>query len=179
MKYPIGNFQRPTEITAELRGWWIEEIASAPGRLRDAVRGLSPEQLDTPYRDGGWTVRQVVHHVADSHVNSYVRFRLALTEENPAIKPYNEAAWAELADARTAPVKLSLDLLDHIHQRWVLLLRSLTPEQWVRTFHHPEMGDLSLEVSAALYAWHGKHHEAHITSLRNRLGWVARPMGVA
>src|SRR5260370_890220 len=129
------------------------------------------EQLDTPYRPGGWTVRQVVHHVPDSHMNSYMRFRLALTEEQPAVKGYDEAAWAKLSDAQSAPVELSLALLDSLHRRWVVLLESLSPEQWKRTFQHSELGPVSLERNLALYAWHGKHHVAHITGLRERMGW--------
>ncbi len=171
MRYPIGRFERPGDVTAEMREEWIGQIAEAPAKFREAVRGLSGEQLDTPYRPEGWTVRQAIHHVADSHINSYVRFRLALTEDNPTIKPYEEARWAELDDARTADAALSLDLLERLHARWVLLLRSLSPQQFTRTFTHPERGPMSLEVNLALYAWHGRHHLAHITSLLQRMGW--------
>jgi uncharacterized damage-inducible protein DinB len=150
---------------------FIQQIEEAPARLREAVKGLTLEELNTPYREGGWTVRQVVHHVPDSHMNSYVRFRLALTEDEPTIKPYMENLWAELPDARSAPIDLSLGLLESLHTRWVALLRSLTPEQWKRQFRHPELGVVSLEQNLALYAWHGRHHVAHITSLRERMGW--------
>ncbi|HKG22797.1 MAG TPA: putative metal-dependent hydrolase, partial [Blastocatellia bacterium] len=142
-----------------------------PARLREAVEWLSPEQLETPYRPGGWTVRQVVHHVPDSHLNSYVRFKLALTEDHPTIRPYREDRWAELEDARSAPLDVSLALLDSLHGRWVLLLRSLKPEDFARTFEHPELGEVSLEKNVALYAWHGRHHVAQITSLIERMGW--------
>ena len=149
----------------------IQEIADTPANLRASVAGLSAEQLDTPYRPGGWTVRQVVHHVPDSHMNSYVRFRLALTEDEPTIKPYDESRWAELADSRTARIETSLALLESLHERWVLLLRSLSPADFRRQFRHPELGVVSLEKNLALYAWHGRHHVAHITSLRERMGW--------
>jgi uncharacterized damage-inducible protein DinB len=159
------------DVTEDQRQRLIEEIAEAPARLRAAVSGLSPEQLDTPYRPDGWTVRQVVHHVADSHLNSYARFRLALTEDEPTIKPYHEDKWAELYDARTAPIELSLALLDSLHERWILLLKSLTEPDWVRTFRHPDIGVVPLGKNVGLYAWHGKHHVAHITSLRESKGW--------
>ncbi|HLI30711.1 MAG TPA: putative metal-dependent hydrolase, partial [Terriglobia bacterium] len=146
----------------------IEEV---PARLRAAVKGLSDAQLDTPYREGGWTVRQVVHHLADSHMNSYVRFRLALTESEPTIKTYDQTRWAELRDARTAPVEPSLALLESLHKRWVLLLKSLEAADFSRTFRHPDRGTMTLDQNLALYAWHGRHHVAHITSLRERMGW--------
>jgi len=172
LRYPIGKFQLDgSEITTARRRQWIRQIAAAPAQLRAAVAKLSDEQLDTPYRPGGWTVRQVIHHVPDSHLNSYVRFRLALTEAEPTIKPYMEDRWAELADARHAPIEVSLDLLDCLHRRWVLLLRSLGHADWARRFRHPELGVVSLEWTLALYAWHGRHHVAHITSLRERMGW--------
>lgn len=142
-----------------------------PENLRAAVEGLSAAQLDTPYRDGGWTVRQLVHHLADSHMNSYVRFRLALTEDWPTIKPYDEKLWAQLSDASTAPVETSLELLTALHERWVLLLRSLTAEQWQRGYVHPDNSRQTLAEAAALYAWHSRHHVAHITELRKRSGW--------
>jgi hypothetical protein len=135
------------------------------------VYGLSPEQLETPYRPGGWTVRQVVHHLADSHMNSYIRMKLAVTEERPTVKPYDEKRWADLEDARTAPVELSLTLLDSLHMRWVSWLRSLAPADFARTFRHPESGILSLDTALHYYEWHGRHHTAHITSLRQRMGW--------
>lgn len=171
LRYPIGKFSLEGEPTEAQRRAWIDDIAEAHAKLRAAVSGLSPQQLDTPYRPGGWTVRQVIHHVPDSHVNSYVRFRLALTEDEPVIKPYHEERWAELADARTAPVEPSLALLESLHERWVLLLRSLQPGDWARTFRHPERGVVTLEQNLGIYAWHGRHHAAHITSLRRRMGW--------
>ena len=171
LRYPIGRFRPPEHVTAEDRREWIAEIERAPARLRSAVAGLSNEQLDTPYRPGGWTVRQVVHHLPDSHMNSYVRFRLALTEDEPVIKPYLEDLWATLPDAATAPPGMSLDLLDALHRRWVALLNSLTPEQLQRTFRHPELGLRTLEWNLGLYAWHCRHHLAHIENLGERMGW--------
>ena len=170
-RYPVGKFQPPAQVTEADRETFIRQIEEAPARLREAVAGLTLEELNTPYREGGWTVRQVVHHVPDSHMNSYVRFRLALTEDEPTIKPYMENLWAELPDARSAPIDLSLGLLESLHKRWVTLLRSLTPEQWTRQFRHPELGVVPLDRNLALYAWHGRHHVAHITSLRERMGW--------
>jgi uncharacterized damage-inducible protein DinB len=171
LQYPIGRFEFPRAVSDEDRARFVEQIAQTPANLRAAVAGLSEEQLDTPYRPGGWTVRQVVHHVPDSHMNSYVRFRLALTEDEPTIKPYDESRWAELADSRTAPVETSLALLESLHERWVRLLRSLSSTDFRRQFRHPELGPVSLEKNLALYAWHGRHHVAHITSLRERMGW--------
>jgi len=171
LKYPIGQFSWNGAISGEQRLRWIQEIEEAPELLRKAVDGLSPQQLDTPYRPQGWTVRQVVHHLADSHMNSLVRFKLALTEEQPTIKPYDEARWAELADGSQADISLSLALLDQLHARWGLLLRSLGEEQWGRTFIHPESGVVRLDVNLGIYAWHGRHHTAHITSLRTRMNW--------
>lgn len=171
LRYPVGKFRFPDTISpAELNGF-IDQIAQAPDHFRAALAGLNDAQLDTPYRPGGWTVRQVIHHVPDSHLNSYTRFRLALTEPEPTIKPYREDQWAELPDARTAPVDVSLRLLESLHTRWVQLMRSLTDEQWKRTFRHPELGLVTLQNNAALYAWHCRHHAAHITSLRGRMGW--------
>jgi uncharacterized damage-inducible protein DinB len=149
----------------------IDNIALVPARMRAAVRSLNDAQLDTPYRDGGWTVRQVVPHVPDSHLNAYTRFKLALTEEVPTIKPYNEAAWAELPDSRGAIV-VSLDLLEALHERWVPLLRTLEEADYQRTFKHPEMGLMTLGALLRLYEWHGRHHVAHITNLRERMGWI-------
>ena len=178
LQYPIGEFawNRSGEglLASEAeRQQWLAEIEAAPARLRAAVAGLTEAQLDTPYRPGGWTVRQVVHHLADSHLNSYMRFRLALTENEPTIKTYDQQLWADLGDARTAPAVLSLTLLDALHQRWIMLLRSLKPQDFSRTLKHPELGRVTLEKYLALYAWHGKHHVAHITSLRQRSGWPA------
>ncbi len=149
----------------------LDEIAGTPANLRSAVKGLSDAQLDTPYRAGGWTVRQVVHHVPDSHLNSYVRFKLALTEDEPTIKPYAEDRWAELADTKSTPIEVSLTLLESLHDRWVRLLRSLSTEDWKRTFRHPDLGAMNLEKTLALYAWHGRHHVSHVTELRKREGW--------
>lgn len=171
LRYPIGPFQLINDSSAARRAECIEQIAAAPARLRAAVGGLTEAQLDTPYRPGGWTVRQVVHHVPDSHMNSYMRFRWALTEDHPAIKPYAEERWAELADAKSAPIELSLRLLESLHARWEILLRSLGEADWRRTLYHPEAGVMSLETMAQLYTWHGRHHIAHITSLREREGW--------
>lgn len=171
LRYPIGRFApvRPLDAAGRLAA--IDAIAAAPAALRAAVEGLSDAQLDTPYRSGGWTVRQVVHHVPDSHVNSYVRFRKALTEDAPLVVAYDEAAWAHLFDARTLPIGVSLALLDALHERWVVLLRSFADEDWQRAFQHPEHGLISLETNLQLYAWHGRHHVAHITALRERMGW--------
>jgi hypothetical protein len=171
LRYPVGKFNFEEDPTAEQTQQAIDEIAATPANLRAAVSGLTDAQLDTPYREGGWTVRQVVHHVVDSHLNSYIRFRFALTEDEPTIKPYDEAVWAELIDAKSSPVEVSLALLEPLHERWVTLLRSLTPEDFKRQFRHPEIGAVTLEKNVGLYAWHGKHHTAHITGLREREGW--------
>lgn len=171
LRYPIGKFQRVDVLTDAQRRGFIDAIAEAPAKLRSAIEGLNDRQLDTPYRPGGWTVRQVVHHVPDSHINSFVRFKLALTEDEPTIKPYDEGRWAELGDVNATPVETSLALLESLHKRWVLLLNSLTPSHWRRTFRHPERGTMTLDENLQLYAWHGRHHVAHITSLRERNGW--------
>lgn len=171
LRYPVGTFTPAGPPDAAQRAAWIAEIAEMPGRLRDAIAGLTPEQLDTPYRPEGWTVRQVVHHLADSHMNSYIRYKLALTEERPTIKPYDEARWAELADGRFGAVELSLGLLDALHTRWVLSFYALKPEDFDRVFVHPEIGVVSLGENLGRYAWHGRHHIAHITGLRQRMGW--------
>src|ERR1051325_6229925 len=171
-RYPIGQFNRAGENTPEQRSKLIDDIAAVPQRMRSAVAGLTDAQLDTPYRDGGWTVRQVVHHVPDSHMNSYIRFKLALAEHQPTIKPYDESIWAEFIDAKIAPIEPSLNLLEGLHHRWVFLLRSLSDADVKRKFHHPEIGTVTIDQYIALYAWHGKHHVAHITSLRQR---SARP----
>jgi uncharacterized damage-inducible protein DinB len=170
-RYPVGKYEEPAKVTPELRARAIQEIAATPDKLRAAVKGLNDAQLDTPYREGGWTVRQVVHHVADSHMNSYVRFRLALTETQPTIKPYEESAWAKLEDAAHAPIEVSLRLIEPLHERWVRLLRSLKPEEFSRTFRHPEHGARTIDWLLFLYEWHGKHHTAHITDLRKQKGW--------
>ncbi len=171
LRYPIGRFEPPAEIASEDRGRYTREIERLPAQMRAAVSGLDDGQLDTPYRPEGWTVRQVAHHVPDSHMNSYVRFRLALTEDEPTIRPYFEDRWATLPDASRAPVAVSLDLLDALHRRWVLLLEGIEPDQWPRTFRHPERGLMTIEGNLALYAWHGRHHVAQITALRERMGW--------
>lgn len=170
-RYPIGKFQYSGPPSKEQNQEFLDAIAQTPSNLRAAVQDLNPEQLNTPYRPGGWTVRQVVHHVPDSHLNSYVRFKLALTEENPTIKPYAEDRWAALGDTEATPIEVSLTLLEALHDRWIRLLRSLTPEEWARTFRHPDLGEMTLEKTLALYAWHGKHHVAHITELRKRMAW--------
>lgn len=171
LRYPIGRFRAQSRLAAEERNALIEQIAALPAELRAAVSDLTDDQLDTPYRPGGWTVRQVVHHVPDSHLNSYVRFKLALTEDEPAIKGYDEAAWSELPDARTADVAVSLALLEALHRRWTLLLRSFGEEQFARSFQHPKLGLVTLETNLQLYAWHGRHHLAHITAIRERMAW--------
>lgn len=170
-RYPIGRFQMPESVSPEMRTALIQQVAETPLELREAVRGLSAAQFDTPYREDGWTVRQVVHHLPDSHLNAYIRFRLALTEEEPLVKTYEEARWAELPDARTADPEISLTLLEMLHRRWVLLLESFSDEDFRRTLRHPALGLLPLERMLALYAWHGRHHVAQITSLRERMGW--------
>lgn len=171
LRYPIGKFQIETPVSEQRRIALIEDIANTPHQLRTAVAGLTPEQLDTSYRPGGWTVRQVVHHLADSHMNSFIRCKLALTEENPTIKPYDQTKWAETVEAKTASIAPSLALLESLHHRWVLLWKSLKPADFARTFQHPELGEVTLERNLCLYAWHGRHHVAHITSLRERMGW--------
>jgi hypothetical protein len=171
LQYPIGKFVEDTEVTPAKRAGWLAELEAAPARFRQAVAGLTPAQLDTPYRDGGWTVRQVVHHMADSHLQSYGRFRLALTESEPTMPGYSVDAWAALPDATGGPVEPSLDLLDALHRRWVVLLRSMTPEQFRRTIKRPTGQVVTLDRLLQTYAWHGKHHAAHLTGLRERKGW--------
>jgi uncharacterized damage-inducible protein DinB len=171
LRYPLGKPVFSATLPAGQRATLTDDIAAAPAALRHAVDGLTDAQLDTPYRSGGWTVRQVVHHVPDSHVNAYIRFRLALTEDIPTIKPYAEARWAELPDARTGAIAVSLTLLDATHDRWVRLLRAMTTEQFGRTLNHPENGVMTLDMMLASYAWHGAHHIAHVTGLRQREGW--------
>lgn len=172
LSYPIGRFQRPDSLSDDQRRAAIDAIAETPRLFRQAVAGLSDAQLDTPYRPGGWTVRQVVHHVPDSHLNAYTRFKLALTEDKPTIKPYDEAAWAGLEDSRSTPIETSLTLLDTLHDRWVRVLRAMKPADFSRPLVHPEHGtELTLDQMLALYEWHGKHHTAHVTRLRERSGW--------
>lgn len=169
-RYPIGRFAPPAVNTAESRAAQIENLRQLPSKVRQAVSGLNDAQLDTPYRDGGWTVRQVVHHIADSHANSYIRCRLALTEEWPFVKPYDEAAWANLADKRL-PVEISLSMIAALHARWVAVLESLSESDFQKGFDHPELGRQTLSMAVARYDWHGRHHIAHITQLRERMGW--------
>jgi hypothetical protein len=171
LRYPIGRYQRPASLSDAQRHAAIDAISATPANLREAIRGLDDNQLDTPYRPEGWTVRQVVHHVPDSHANAYVRFKLALTEDTPTIKPYDEAAWAKLEDSRTTAIETSLALLGALHDRWVRILRSMQPEDFSRKLNHPENGIMSLDQLLAMYEWHGKHHVAHITNLRTRHGW--------
>lgn len=171
LRYPIGKFAPPETVSGDQRREFIDQIAAVPVRLSAAVAGLSPEQLATPYRPGGWTVRQLVHHIADSHMNAVTRFKLTLTEDEPTLKTYEESRWAELADAKTPPIEISLTLIENLHARWELLLRSVRPVEWHRKFRHPEWGLGTLDFLLAQYAWHGRHHVAHITSLRERNGW--------
>ena len=171
LQYPIGKFVPDPDVTPEKRQQWIADLVEAPSLFRKAVAGLTAAQLDTPYRESGWTVRQVVHHMPDSHVHNLVRFRLALTEENPAITGHNTNKWAELPDAKGGPVEVSLALLEALHNRWVLLLRAMIPAEFARTFRRPDGQQVALDRALQTYAWHGKHHAAHITSLRKRMGW--------
>jgi uncharacterized damage-inducible protein DinB len=169
-RYPIGRFEMVTALTAQQRADFIEQIAAAPQHLRRAVTGLDDRQLDTAYRPGGWTVRQVVHHVPDSHLNAYVRFKLALTEDEPAVKTYDETRWAVTPETRE-PIEVSLALLEALHGRWVLLMRGMTPADFARKIRHPEWGTPTLDAMLAMYAWHGRHHTAHVTGLRDQMGW--------
>lgn len=170
-RYPIGKFTYGGTLTEEQKQQCLKDVEQAPARMRAAVKGMTEAQLDTPYRDGGWTVRQLAHHVPDSHMNAVVRFKLALTEDEPAIKTYAEDRWARLADVAATPVETSLCLLECLHTRWMNVMRAMTPEQWKRTLRHPEQGVMTLERMLALYAWHGKHHVAHVTVLRESKGW--------
>lgn len=173
VRYPVGRMPVPERAaTAAEREQWIASIETLPPRLREAVRGLTAQQWQTAYRPGGWTVQQVVHHIPDSHLNGYTRFKLALTEDNPTIKPYEQDAWAELPDTRDTPTDVSLSLLAALHRRWALLLRSLPDAAFARTVHHPEHGrSFTIDQLLAQYAWHSEHHLAHITRLRSRAGW--------
>ena len=173
LRFPIGRFEAPAVVSADEVESWISDIERLPEELRSVVEPLSADQLETPYRPGGWSVRQVVHHLADSHLSSFMRFKWALTEDRPTIKPYFEERWAELPDSLGVPIETSLELLGPLHERWVYLLRSLGPEDLEREFVHPESGVIRLEVNIGIYAWHGRHHLAHITSLAKREGWVA------
>jgi hypothetical protein len=171
LRYPVGEFVPPSAFTAAQRAAALKTLAELPARMRLACAGLDDARLDTPYRPEGWTVRQVVHHTADSHAHAYIRLKFALSEDNPTIKPYAEAVWAEMRDARSAPVSWSLDLLEALHGRLVLVLGSLDAAAFARTLYHPERGPLSIDDYLALYDWHSRHHTAHITSLRARSGW--------
>lgn len=171
LRFPIGRFKLEGEITNEMIEKYIRDLEEVPNELRKAVEGLTDEQLNTSYRPGGWTLKQVVHHLPDSHMNSFIRFKLALTEDEPTIKPYDEKKWAELADSTNTPVSVSINLLENLHIRWANLLKSFSPKDWKRTYIHPVNGASTLERALALYSWHGKHHIAHITSLRKRMGW--------
>ena len=171
LQYPVGRFSEPSTVTPAMRGAAIDEIAGLPSAMRAAVDGLTVAQLETPYRDGGWTVRQVVHHVADSHMHAYIRVKFALTEESPTIRPYDEAAWSLLPDVAAIPIDVSLSLIDGIHTRWVSCLRGTEASQFRRPFVHPELGPQPVDLSLLRYAWHGRHHVAHITSLRSRMEW--------
>lgn len=172
LRFPVGRYQRPASMTPGERAAAVDALAEAPAALHAAVAGLDAGQLDTPYRPGGWTVRQVVHHLPDSHLNAYVRCKLALTEDDPTVRLYHEAAWAELPEAKSGPIAPSLALLASLHERWVLALRGLDDAGWERPLTHPELGRLTLQQVIALYAWHGRHHVAHITGLRQRQGWT-------
>ncbi len=169
-RYPIGQFSPSHPIASEGRTTQIEVLRRLPARLRDAVHGLDDTQLDTPYREGGWTVRQLVHHVADSHANAYIRFKLALTEHAPTIKPYDEGAWAALPDSRL-PVQVSLPIIEGLHARWVALIESMPDPAFGKVFNHPERGQQDLATTLALYAWHSRHHTAHVTGLRDQMRW--------
>lgn len=174
-RYPIGHFHydppKSSEEAAEQRRRHIDALAALPGNFRASVKGLNEKQLDTPYREGGWTVRQLIHHVPDSHLNAYIRCKMALTEEDPVIKAYDERLWAELGDSRGTPVEISLMLLEALHTRWVVLLITLNEADFARRFVHPQLGPVTLERMLALYAWHSAHHTAHVTQLRKRMGW--------
>ena len=171
LRYPVGPFKRPVDWSPAERAAAIVVIAELPQKMATAVASLTDAQLNTPYRPDGWTVRQVVHHVADSHMNAYIRMRLAATQDNPTISPYDQDRWAALADSRRMNVNVSLMLLEALHARWVVFLRDLSPAEFARPFVHPESGKQSIDTAVALYAWHSRHHTAHITSLRERNGW--------
>lgn len=171
LRYPIGPFRPPANPTPQSRAQLIDAVARTPAQLRAAVAGLDEDQLDTPYRPGGWTLRQVVHHMPDSHINAYVRLKLALTEDAPVIKPYDEAAWAQLVDTSRVPVEVSLTLLESLHERWVVLWRAMKETDFAREYVHPETGRRPLDFLLAIYGWHGPHHVAHITATRERHGW--------
>ena len=171
LRYPLGIFQKPSEISSEMLMGWINDIEILPKLLQQAVEGLSEEQLLIPYRPDGWTIRQTINHVADSHANAFIRFKLTLTEDTPIIKPYEEQLWAELEDGKNAPIEWSLTMLEVMHKRWVMLLKSMTDQQFSKQFMHPETKHLNaLRMVTGMYSWHGKHHTAHIVELRKRMG---------
>lgn len=171
-RYPIGKYTPPEQITEQQISRWTEVIETMPHKMREAVNGLTAEQLDTPYREDGWTLRQVVHHTADSHMNAYIRFKLTLTEDNPTIRPYREERWAELPEARYAQIELSLKILEALHARWTLVLRYMSSTDWTRTYYHPDnKRTYRLDEALGLYAWHSEHHIAHITYFRKNTGW--------
>jgi len=171
LRFPIGRFEADPQPTRAKHKGWIDHIGAVPGELRALVQDLSERQLDTPYRPDGWTVRQLVHHLADSHLNAYVRTKLALTEDEPTIKPYDQASWAELPDASAAPIESSMSLLEALHSRWVVALRAMDGEAFKRTLNHPEHGVITISWIVQSYAWHGRHHIAHVNALRNKMGW--------
>lgn len=173
LRYPVGKWAREPKIDAPRRAVLIDQIACAPGLLSAAVAGLTDAQLDTPYRPDGWTVRQVVHHVPDSHLNAYIRCKLAITENHPPVKTYDEVEWAKLGDVTATPVATSLALLAALHSRWIILLRTLDAAAFARTTQHPEWGGMSVDDYLSLYAWHARHHTAHITALASRMRWTA------
>ncbi|MBZ5505227.1 MAG: putative metal-dependent hydrolase [Acidobacteriia bacterium] len=170
-RYPIGRYTPDPNPTPETRNRHIDQIAGLPARMRQAVAGLKTDQIDTPYRDGGWTVRQVVHHVSDSHMNAYIRFKWAMTEDAPTIKAYEESEWAKLKDSQLTPAEVSVSLIESLHARWTVLLRSMTAEDFQRRFIHPDSGPHDVDWLLSLYSWHGNHHLAHITGLRERMKW--------
>jgi hypothetical protein len=171
LRFPMGKFDSTQEVNSEMRSGFIQTIEVLPYKFRQAVKGLNNEQIDTPYRPEGWTVRQLVHHIADSHINSFCRFKLGLSEDTPTIKPYDEASWAEMADSKNAPIDLSLNMIDGVHARWALLLKSMSDADFDRNINHPERGSMSLNSMLSLYDWHSKHHTAHVTKLRERNNW--------
>lgn len=172
LKYPIGRFEEPATITTETLSKWISDILYFPERLKNEVNHLTDEQLNTPYRSGGWTIRQVIHHCADSHMNSLTRLKLVLTEDKPTIKPYDEGRWAELADSKNMPIEPSLKMIEGIHERWTVLLNNLTKDEYSRIFVHPEHGKtFRIDENIGIYAWHCNHHLAHITETKKRNNW--------
>lgn len=172
LRYPVGRYQKPSDVNAELLKEWVAVLEALPSWMDVVIENLDEHQLQTPYRPGGWTVQQVIHHVADSHINAYVRLKLALTEDNPQIKPYKEALWAELPDSEAVPINVSITLLHALHRRWVNLLQSMSPEDWERTYFHPEQNrNVPLWEMTAMYAWHSRHHMEHIRQLRTRMDW--------